>query len=83
MKIDRRKLPCFKKGRITVLSNRITQKRLELNMTLKELAYKANMSLFVIWKIETCFTKHPRIKTIKKIAKGLGVKEEFLFRERD
>lgn len=51
----------------------LTKKRVELGMTIEELAIKANVPKNTVAKICSGITKNPRISTLKSIAQTLGL----------
>lgn len=55
------------------IGNNIKALRLKLGISQDALSKKADLAFHTISKIEAGSTSDPRIETLKKIAKGLGV----------
>lgn len=68
-----------KKNRSKIGEN-IRRYRLKLGMSQDALSKKANLAFHTIAKIESGATPDPRIKTLKKITKGLNVSVDELIK---
>ena len=64
------------------LGERIRQARLALNMTQEELAIKSGISIRTVFAVEMSGMM-PRVSTVQKISKALGVSTGYLLDEED